>query len=146
MVALGERIENDFKQAMRERNELGLRTLRMLKSAWQNKLIELKRAELAEPDLIAVIQRELKKRQDAMAAFSSAGRQDLADKEKAEADLLSVYLPARLSESDLEKIVEQALEEQGPNFGLVMKEVLARSGGLADGQTVQRLVKAKLGL
>lgn len=146
MVALEERIENDFKQAMRAKDELGLATLRMLKSACKNKTIELRKPELSEPELMGVIQKELKKRQDSIVAFSSAGRQDLADKEKAEANLLALYLPAQLSEAELEKIVEQAIAEQGKNFGPVMKTVMTRSGGTADGQLVQRLVKTKLGL
>lgn len=145
-MALIENIEKDFKQALRDKAELRLSTLRMLKSALQNKSIELKRAALTDSDALAVLQKEVKKRQDSIAAFDSAGRQDLADKEKAEAAILSAYLPALMSQAEIEKIITIAITSAGQNFGLVMKAVLAQTKGRADGQLVQRLVKDHLGI
>ncbi|PWB38458.1 MAG: aspartyl-tRNA amidotransferase [Parcubacteria group bacterium] len=145
-MSLAENIEKDFKQAMRNKEDTKLSTLRMLKSALQNKSIELKRGTMEESDILAVIQKELKKRQDAILAFSSGGRQEMADKEKAEAAILAAYLPAGLGEAEIVKIVEEAIASQGNNFGLVMKEVMAQTRGRADGQLVQRLVKEKLGI
>lgn len=140
------KIDNDFKQAMRDKEELKLSTLRMLKSAISNKSIDLKRQELAEADVLAVIAKELKKRQDSAQAFKDANRPDLWEKEEAEAKILQVYLPAQLAEAEVAQIVEKAVAKVGNNFGLVMKEVVGELKGRADGQLVQRLVKAKLGI
>ncbi len=145
-MSLAQDIEIDFKNALREQNALKLSVLRMLKSALKNEAIAKKQAELIDEEVIAVLRRELKKRQDSILAFSSAGRNDLADQEKAEAELIGVYLPALMAEEDIAKIVEEIIASGVTGFGLVMKEVMSKTNGQADGQLVQKLVKAKLAL
>lgn len=145
-MSLAQDIEIDFKNALREQNALKLSVLRMLKSALKNEAIAKKQAELIDEEVIAVLRRELKKRQDSILAFSGAGRNDLADQEKAEAELISVYLPALMAEEDIAKIVEEIIASGVTAFGLVMKEVMSKTNGQADGQLVQKLVKAKLAL
>lgn len=145
-MSLAQNIEIDFKNALKEQQALKLSVLRMLKSALKNEAIAKKQAELSDEEVMAVLRRELKKRQDSILAFSSAGRNDLADQEKAEAELINVYLPALMSEEDVAKIVDSVIASGINGFGLVMKEVMAQTKGQADGQIVQKVVKAKLAL
>lgn len=142
-MSLAQNIEIDFKNALKAQQTLKLAVLRMLKSALKNEAIAKKQAELSDEEVVAVLRRELKKRQDSILAFESAGRNDLASTEKAEAELINAYLPALMSEEDIAKIVEEVIASGISGFGLVMKEVMAQAKGQADGQIVQKLVKAK---
>ncbi len=144
-MSLEQTIDSDLKVALKEKNTLKLDTLRMLKSALHNKVIELKKETLDEKEVTAIIQKEVKKRQDSIEAFKQADRQELADKEAQEADILSAYLPEMLSEEEIAKLVDEVISSGQDNFGLIMKEVMAKAQGQADGQVVQKLVKAKLG-
>lgn len=145
-MSLAQNIEIDFKNALKEQDALKLSVLRMLKSALKNEVIAKKQAELNDEEVSLVLRRELKKRQDSILAFESAGRNDLADQEKAEAIIIEAYLPALMSEEDIAKIVDAVVVSGINGFGLVMKEVMAQTKGQADGQLVQKLVKAKLAL
>ncbi len=141
-----ETIEQDFKNALKNKLVLDLSVLRMLKSAIKNQAINDRVAEidLADNTILAVIKRELKKRNDAIVSFENGGRPELAANEKAEAEILVAYLPPQMSEQDLEKIVDQVIASGASNFGQVMKEVMQQTGGQADGQILQKIVKAKL--
>lgn len=143
-MSLLDNLNNHLKEAMKSRDEISLGTLRMLKSALKNREIELKQDELPEDEILAVIKKELKKRQDAIESFIQAGRDELADKEKAEAEILQKYLPAMMSEDEVAKLVDEVIASGENNFGAVMKAVMAKSNGLADGKIVQQLVKQKL--
>ena len=145
-MSLAQNIEIDFKNALKEKQALKLSLLRMLKSALKNEEIAKKQAALNDEEVMAVLRRELKKRQDSILAFSSAGRNDLADQEKAEAEIINAYLPALMAETDVARIVDAVIASGVNGFGLVMKEVMAQTKGQADGQLVQKLVKAKLAL
>jgi len=145
-MSLGQNIENDLKLALKAREECKVSTLRLLKSAIKNAAIEKKQAELAETDVLSVIRKELKKRQDSMDAFKKAGREELFIKEQQEADILNKYLPAMLSEEEIKKILNTAFESGINQFGPLMKEVIAKTQGQADGNLIQRLVKEKLGI
>lgn len=141
---LQETIDQDLKEALKNKEEVRLGTLRMLKSALKNKQIELKQDELAENEIISVIQKELKKRKDAADSYKQAGRDELFAKEEEEMKILSAYLPEMMSEEDIKKIIDEIVAQGQDNFGLVMKETMAKVQGQADGQVVQRLVKQKL--
>ncbi|MBT4349914.1 GatB/YqeY domain-containing protein [bacterium] len=143
-MSLWKNIEQDLIQALKNKEQLKVSVLRMLKSAVQNQLIADKVKELSDQDIIVLIRKELKKRQDSITAFTQAGRDELAQNEQAEADILSVYMPAMLLEEELGQIVTKVIETGANNFGQVMKEVMAQTKGLADGQLVQKLVKEKL--
>ena len=145
-MSLQQDINNNLVQALKEKDTVKVSTLRMLKSALQNQAIALKQTELDEQVVIATLRKELKKRQDAIPAYKSADRQDLLDKEQQEADILSVYLPAMMSDDDLAKIVDEIIANGKDNFGQIMKEVMTKPQGQADGQTVQKLVKERLNL
>lgn len=145
-MAILQTIEQDFKTALKDKLALQLSVLRMLKSAIKNQAINDKtpEAELSEAVILAVIRKELKKRQDSIASFESGNRLDLAEQEKAEAAILSQYAPAQMSAQDIEKIVDEIVATGLTNFGQIMKEVMQKTQGQADGQVVQAMVKAKL--
>lgn len=173
-----EKIQQDIKEAMRSKDELRLSVLRMLSSAIHNKEIEKrvhpvrnhpdqsrgaepikaeqisngarsgKQEDLTEEETIAVIRSETKKRRDAMAEFEKGGRKDLADKEAAELKILEAYLPAEISEEELEGIVKEVVSRLGAvtqkDFGRIMGEVMKRTKGRAGGERVSGAVKRLL--
>ncbi len=145
-MSLQQDIENNLVQALKDKETIKVSTLRMLKSALQNQAISLKKEKLDDQEVLATLRKELKKRQDAIASYKSADRQDLLDKEQQEADILSVYMPAMMSDDDLAKIIDEIIAGGLDNFGQVMKETMAKTQGQADGQTVQKLVKERLNL
>jgi uncharacterized protein YqeY len=145
-MTLSEQIENDLKNALREKNEQLVSCLRMLKSSLKNQAIEARVPQLDDLQVMAVLKRELKKRQDSANQFKAGNRDDLAAKEIQEAEIIGKYLPPAMSEAELIKIVDEVVASGLNNFGQVMKEVMTKTGAQADGQMVQRLVKNKLGL
>jgi uncharacterized protein len=140
-------LQSDLKDAMRAQNALKLGTLRMLIAEIKKREID-KRSPLDESDIHKVIQSLLKQRGDSIEAFKSAGRMELADKEEQEAAILKAYLPSQLSSAEVEALVVAAIAETGAtkpsDMGAVMKAVLAKAAGRADGKIVNELVRAKL--
>ncbi len=151
MSELSQQITEDMKTAMREKNTLALGAIRMLKSAIKNAAIEKggADAELTDPEIVAVIRREVKKRQDSIEQYTSGGRPELAEQEQAEIAVLNAYLPEPLGESELAAIIDTVIAETGASsrkdMGAVMKLVTERAGGRADGKTLSQAVMAKLG-
>ena len=151
MSELSQQITEDMKNAMREKNTLALGAIRMLKSAIKNAAIEKggADAELTDPEIITVIRREVKKRQDSVEQYTTAGRMELVEQEEAEIEVLNGYLPEPLSEADLLAIIDAAIAETGATsrkeMGAVMKLVQDRTAGRADGKTLSQAVMAKLG-
>jgi uncharacterized protein len=137
-----ERIKGDLTGAMRagEKDKVG--ALRLVMSELQ------KAAKEGGEDELAVLRRERKRRLEAARAYRDAGRDDLASGEESESELISVYLPAELSEEDLRAIVEQAVRESGAesakDMGVAMKQAMAAVEGRADGKRVSGLVRASL--
>ena len=144
-MGLQQTIEQDFITAMRDKNEVSMAVLRMLKSAVINKKIEKKlpkSEELPELEVIAVIKSEVKKRKDSFASYQQADRIDLAQREDQEIKILEQYLPTQLAEEKIKKIITAVVQETGiSDFGQVMGAVMAKTAGQADGQVVSRLVK-----
>ncbi len=140
-------IQNDMKDAMRAQSAMKLGTLRMLFAEIKKREID-KRAPLDEVEIHKVIQTSLKQRADSIEAFEKANRNDLADKEKAEVEILKAYLPQQLTRAEVEAIVATAVAETGASkpgdIGQVMKAVLAKTGGRADGKMVNEIARAKL--
>jgi len=120
-------------------------TLRMLRSALKNFAIEKRKTNLEDEEVTAGIKRELKKRQDSIAFYKEAKRDDLLSREQQEAGILAAYLPPELSIEDVKKIIDEVIAQGHQGFGPVMKEVMNQSKGQADGKLVQQLVKEKLG-
>ena len=123
---------------------LRLSTLRMLKSAVEYAKIEKKQEALPDADVVAVIKKQVKQRQDSIESFDKGGRADLADKEKAELAILKSYLPAELAETELTAIVTAVIAELGAqtkaDMGKVMKAVQAKVAGRADNRLVSQIV------
>ncbi len=145
---LMEKIELDLKNAMKEKNEAKLGTLRMLKAAIKNKEIEKKVKTLPEPEILEAIQKQVKQRKDSIADFQKANRQDLVKKESEEISVLEQYLPKPLSESELKAIIEKAVQSVGAktksDMGKVMKEVMPQVTGKADGKQVNQILSTLL--
>jgi uncharacterized protein len=146
-MALKERLDQDMKQAMRDRAQLKLDTIRMLKSAIKYREIELMKP-LDDAGVIAVIGTEIKRRRDSVEQYRAGNRQDLADKEQKEIEFLQAYLPQQLGEDELRAKVDEVVKRvgaQGPkDMGAVMKALLPEVQGRADGKVVSELVKARL--
>lgn len=142
---LSERIDNEFKQAMKDKNPIKVSTLSLLRSQFKYAMIEKKTEKIEDAEAIAVIKKQIKQRQDSIEQYEKGGRQDLADKEKQEFVILKAYLPEEMSASDIEKIVSVVIKETGSqgmkDMGKVMKEVGSRLGGKADNRTVSEAVK-----
>lgn len=140
-------IKKDLKQAQMDRDEIKVSTLRLLLSEIHNSQIQ-KGEDLTEEEIIQVIQREVKKRKEAIEGFRSGGREDQAQKEEKEAQVLKSYLPAQLSNEELTKLIEDVINNLGAkslqDLGRVMGEVMKQVKGQADGGRVSALVKEKL--
>jgi hypothetical protein len=144
------RIDQDIKAAMLAREAAKLGVLRMLKSALMNAAIEKYGAGGALEDLeaLAIVRKEIKKRQDSVESFEKGGRPEMAENERQEIALLNTYLPQALSAAEIETLVKEAIAEAGAttrkDMGAVMKLVNAKAAGRADGKAlsaeVQRLL------
>ncbi len=143
-----EQIQADLKQAMLAKDEAQVSTLRLLLSEVKNASIA-KGVDLSDPDIISIIQKEAKKRNESVASFKSGGREDLANKELTELNILQTYLPAQLTDEEITKIVEDTITELGTtsisDMGKVMGAVVPKIAGRADGGKVSGIVKQKLG-
>lgn len=140
------KIQEDMKSAMREKKEKELSALRQLSAAIKNEEIAKRPEAMKEEDITAVIKREVKKLNDAIADFEKGGRADLAGEYKEQIQVFSKYLPAAMSEDDVRRIVKEAVSAApDKNFGAVMKAAMAALKGRADGVTVTRMVKEELG-
>jgi uncharacterized protein YqeY len=149
-MSLLAKIDADLKAAMIARDAEKLSVLRMLKSAVKYAAIEKSGvgAEPSDLEVLAVVRKELKKREDSITSFTQAGRDDLANKEKAEAEFLKTFLPAQLSAEKIEEIVKAAIAEVGATgkaqMGAVMKAAQAKAAGQADGKTLSQVVQRLL--
>lgn len=150
MSDLSKQINDDLKNAMREKNAVALTVLRGLKSAIKYAAIEQggADAELDDTAAVAVIRKQIKQRQDSIESFTSGGRDDLIATEKAELEVLEKYLPAGLSDDEIAALVDQAIAETGAasrkDMGGVMKLLQERTAGRADNKTLSQLVMSKL--
>ncbi len=144
------KISDDIKNAMRAKDSTALNALRALKSAMTNAAIEKGGlgTVLDEPEILAVIRKQIKQRQDSIEQFEKAGRAELAASEKAEIAILSAYLPAALTEEQIAGIVEQAVAETGASskadMGKAMKRAQELSEGRADGKLLSAAVMKRL--
>jgi len=143
-MSLQERIQQEIKAAMLARDADRLSTLRLLKSAIGYVLIEKKTEQLSDPEIIAIIQKEAKKRRDSIEQFRSGGRPELAEREAQELTVLEVFLPKPLSPKEIEALVRSAIQELGAtskkDMGPVVKAVQAKAAGRADGKTISGVV------
>jgi uncharacterized protein YqeY len=146
---LKDQLRADLTNAMRSRDQVRLRTLRMaLTSITNEEVAGTSVHELSDADVLKVLTREAKKRREAAEAFSAAGRDEQAAAERAEGDVLAGYLPAQLPDDELARLVEAAISETGatgmPGLGKVMKVVTPQVAGRAEGGRVAAEVRRQL--
>jgi hypothetical protein len=145
---LEEKILNDYKEAMKNRDTLKSSALSFLRADMINQAMAKKKKALDDTEVVGVIKKQIKQRQDSIEQFTVGSRLDMAEKEKKELEILKVYLPPELSVDEIKKIIEETvslLVAEGPkDMGRVMKEVNAKIAGQADGKLVSELVKEKL--
>lgn len=145
---LEEKITNDYKQAMKDKDALKVSTLSFLRSQLKYVLIDKKSSQLSDSDVIAVIKKQVKQRQDSIAQFEKGGRADLAAKEKTELGILKNYLPQEMALDDLKGLIDRAVLESGvksmKDLGSVMKILLPQVAGRADSKQVSDLLKERL--
>jgi uncharacterized protein len=147
-VTVQEKIQTQMTEAMRNKEQLRLGVLRMMKTAIKNKEIE-KMKPLDDGEAMAVLNTLVKQRKDSVDQFRKGGREELAQKEESEIKIIEEYLPAAASEDDIRKAIEEAIQETGASsikdMGKVMKATLGRlAGKSADGSRVSQLVKETL--
>lgn len=147
-MGLKEKILDDMKNAMKSQEADRLSAIRFLQSAVKNREIELRPNAINDQEIIGVIKKLVKQRQDSIEQFEKGGRKDLADKEKFELSVLETYLPKQMSADELGKVVAEVIAALGANsikqMGAVIKEVQARTAGAADNRQVSELVKSRL--
>ncbi|MBX9690513.1 MAG: GatB/YqeY domain-containing protein [Candidatus Obscuribacterales bacterium] len=146
-MSLKSDITADMKEAMKARDQVRVDTLRSALSAFTYKRTESGKEELTVEEEQAVLQKQVKQRNDSIAEYTKAGRADLADKEKTERDILAKYLPVQKSEAEIREIVKTVLAglpADGRNQGAAMKILMPQLKGLADGNLVKQIVGEEL--
>jgi uncharacterized protein YqeY len=144
---LEEKLLEEMKQAMKTNDKIRLSTIRMIRSSSKNKEIELRR-KLEDEDIIKVIQGMVRKGEESVEQFQAGGRNDLVEKEKMEIEILKSFLPQPIPQEEIIKIIDETIQETQSSslkdLGKVMKAVMPRLGGKADGKVINQLVKERL--
>ena len=147
-TTLKDRITEDMKTAMRNRETARLSTIRMLLAAARQREID-ERITLSDADVLAIMDRMIKQRRDSITQFKAGGRDDLAAIESAEVDVLQSYLPAQLSDAEIDAMIDEAIKSTGASgasgMGKMMAEIKPKLAGRADMGKVSGRVKARLG-
>ncbi len=143
-MSMLDRLNEDMKTAMRNKEKERLSVIRMLKSSLQNEGYKVGRSDLTEDEELTVLSRELKQRKDSYAEFKSAGRDDLSDKLQDEIALIETYMPRQLTEEELEVIVIETINETNASckadMGKVMSSIMPKVKGKADGARINKMV------
>ncbi|ABB38852.1 GatB/YqeY family protein [Oleidesulfovibrio alaskensis G20] len=146
-MTLSSRIETDYIAAYKAKDSLRLGVLRLLKTAVKNLQVE-KMRPLTEDEVLEVVIRQTKQRQDSIEQYTAAGRQDLADTEAAELEILKDYMPAQIGEDELAALVEKTIADLGvsgmQDMGKVMNAIMADYKGRVDGKALSGMVRTKL--
>ncbi len=145
MSLLQETVKKDMVQAMKDKNELSKKVLRMMMSEIRNAEIDKPDHNLTDEDVLKVIAKLEKQRKDSIKQYIAGGRQDLADSESEELTVISKYLPAKMSELELRDVVKNIVSKsESKEFGIVMRAVIQEVKGKADGSLVKDLVEEYL--
>ncbi|KMK93857.1 GatB/YqeY domain-containing protein [Rossellomorea marisflavi] len=143
-MSLLDRLNDDMKQAMKNKEKGKLSVIRMLKASLQNEAIKFGKQQLSEDEELTVLSREVKQRKDSLQEFQSAGRDDLVEKLQAELTYVEIYMPKQLSEEEVSAIVQETVAEVGASskadMGRVMGAIMPKVKGKADGALVNKLV------
>ncbi|TMU85589.1 GatB/YqeY domain-containing protein [Bacillus sp. BHET2] len=143
-MSLLNRLNDDMKQAMKNKEKEKLSVIRMLKASLQNEAIKHGKQELSEDEELTVLSREVKQRKDSLQEFQNAGREDLVEKIQTELTYVEIYMPKQLSEEEVSAIVQETVVEVGAtskaDMGKVMGAIMPKLKGKADGALVNKLV------
>ncbi len=146
-MSLEERLMDEMKQAMKSNDKARLSTIRMIRAAVKNKEIDL-RNKLDDDEILRVIQGMVRKSEESIEQFKAGGRMDLVEKETKEIEILRSYLPQALSKEDVIRIIDESIRETEASslkdLGKVMKSVMPKLAGKADGKLINQLVKERL--
>jgi uncharacterized protein YqeY len=146
-MSLEERLVDEMKQAMKSGDKARLSTIRMIRTAVKNKEIDL-RNKLDDDEILRVIQGMVRKSEESVEQFKAGGRMDLVEKETKEIEILRSYLPQALSKEDVIRIIDESIQETQASslkdLGKVMKSVMPKLTGKADGKLINQLVKERL--
>lgn len=140
---LKQQLQDDVKTAMKARDQVKLDTLRFVLSEIKNAEIDA-HSELSDEEVVKVLRKEVKKRQESIEQFKQGSRADLAEAEIPKVAIIESYVPKLMSREDVQKIVDQVVAGGSKDFGAVMGQVMAQTKGQADGKLVSELVKAAL--
>ena len=147
-MTLSEKINNDLKEAMKNKDSFKLGVIRMIKGAMQLEKSN-PRAELTDDDVIKVISKQIKMRKESINQFEAAGRDDLVEQNKKEIEILNVYMPEQLSLEELNTIIDKVFDEVKPtsmkDMGMIMKSLTPLIKGKADMSLVNKIIKERLG-
>jgi len=146
-MGLEERLVEEMKQAMKSNEKLRLSTIRMIRTSVKNKEIEV-RKKLEDEEILRVIQGMLRKSEESVEQFRAGGRMDLVEKETQEMEILKSFLPQALSQEEILKVIDEIIQENQASslkdLGKVMKSVMSKLAGKADGKLINQLVKERL--
>ncbi|HNQ50438.1 MAG: GatB/YqeY domain-containing protein [Candidatus Omnitrophica bacterium] len=147
-MTLEEKILDDFKDAMKQKDAVKISTLSFLRGQLGYAALEKKKEKLDDADCIAVVKKLIKQHQDSIEQFTAGSRLDLAERETKEMEVLKGYVPAQMPAEEISRVIEEVVAASGASgmkdMGNVMKEVRARTGGRADGKLVSDLVRQRL--
>lgn len=146
-MTLLEQLNKDMVVSMKNKDSFSLGVIRMAKGAIQLEAIN-KKKELTDEDIVTVISKQIKMRNDSIAEFTKAGRNDLVEQNQKEIEILNKYMPEQLSLEEVNKIIQEAFDKLNPtskDMGLIMKEVSPKLKGKADMGQVNAIIKEKLG-
>lgn len=144
MSTLTQRIESDYKTALKAGQQLRVDTLRLVKAGIQRLAIDKRKETLDDPEIIQVLQQQAKQRRETIDSAKQTSRQDVVKQATEELAILNSYLPEQLSEEAVKQLVEEAVKAVGTNQGQVMKHVMGKAAGRVDGKLVNQLVTAHL--
>lgn len=147
-MSIKEKLTEDFKTSMRNKDTIRKNTITMVRAAIKQREVD-ERIQLEDEEIIDIISKQLKEKKNAIEDFKKGERQDLVELTQKEIDILLEYLPKQLTEEEIEKIVIETIDEVGAktmkDMGLVMKSVMPKVKGRADGSMVSKIVKEHIG-
>lgn len=139
-----DKIKSDSVAALKNHDSKRVGVLRYLISLIDKRELQLPPNTMGETEMVSVLRKELKNKEESKEMFAKGGRQDLVEEQNYEIAVVKEYLPQEISEEKIAQIVMEVIAEKGNNFGLVMKEVMTKLGGAASGDVVARIVKEKI--
>ena len=144
MPTLTERFDEDYKTALKGGDKLRVDTIRLIKAGIQRTAIDKRKDRLDDSEVIQVLSHQAKQRRETIESVKATNRQDVLAQATAELAILTAYLPQQLSPEAIKQLVDEAISTVGPNQGSIMKYVMGKAAGTADGKVVSQLVAERL--